>query len=85
LSFSVVNFILVLRVEATGKEYILECNSSAIGLNGRHQEEDDKHIRDLVLRKMEAARELKRSMCRGEGEEETWDWEAAGVGEGRQA
>eukprot|EP01127_Copromyxa_protea_P003706 TRINITY_DN1349_c0_g1_i1.p1 TRINITY_DN1349_c0_g1~~TRINITY_DN1349_c0_g1_i1.p1 ORF type:complete len:431 (-),score=124.13 TRINITY_DN1349_c0_g1_i1:44-1162(-) len=50
----------VLQVAATGKEYILECNSSAIGLNGRHAEEDNKHIRDLVLRKMEAARNLKR-------------------------
>lgn len=43
----------VLRVEETGKEYILELNSSAIGLNGRHQEEDSRYIRDLVLRRME--------------------------------
>ena len=43
----------VLRVEETGKEYILELNSSAIGLNGRHQDEDSHHIRNLVLRRME--------------------------------
>lgn len=35
-----------------GKEFILECNSSAIGLNGKHQAEDDVHIRDLVLMRM---------------------------------
>jgi glutathione synthase/RimK-type ligase-like ATP-grasp enzyme len=45
----------VLRVEKTGKEFILELNCSAIGLNGRHAEEDNIHIRDLVLRRMEEA------------------------------
>ena len=43
----------VLHVKDTGEEYILELNSSAIGLNGRHHDEDSRLIRDLVLRKME--------------------------------
>lgn len=38
-----------------GSEYILECNSSAIGLNARHAEEDEHRIRDLVLQKMSEA------------------------------
>lgn len=52
--------ISVLQVAATGQEYILECNSSAIGLNGRHAIEDDKHICDLVLRKMETVKSFKK-------------------------
>lgn len=38
-----------------GQEFILECNSSAIGLNGRHAKEDEINIRDLCLRKMTEA------------------------------
>jgi hypothetical protein len=35
-----------------GKEYILELNDSAIGLNARYEDEDLLHIRDLVLFRM---------------------------------
>ncbi|KAL6051451.1 Synapsin, ATP binding domain containing protein [Balamuthia mandrillaris] len=38
-----------------GKEYILELNSSAIGLSTLHAEEDELLIRDLTLRRMESA------------------------------
>lgn len=38
-----------------GRDYILEINDSAIGLNARHQEEDLGHIRDLVLSKLAIA------------------------------
>uniref|UniRef100_A0A6B2L4A2 ATP-grasp domain-containing protein n=1 Tax=Arcella intermedia TaxID=1963864 RepID=A0A6B2L4A2_9EUKA len=52
----------VLRVEPEGKEFILELNSSAIGLNGRHAKEDATFIRDLVLRRMEEALILKKGL-----------------------
>jgi len=45
----------LLQVVESGKEYILELNSSAIGLNGRHHDEDISYIRDLTLRRMEQA------------------------------
>lgn len=38
-----------------GKEYILELNDSAIGLNARYEDEDLLHIRDLVLFRMTQA------------------------------
>jgi len=41
-----------LLVDEDGKEYILELNSSSIGLPQRHSEEDTGYIRDLVVEKM---------------------------------
>ena len=35
-----------------GKEYILELNDSAIGLNARYEDEDLLHLRDLVVFRM---------------------------------
>jgi len=50
-------------VAKDGKEYIIEVNDSAAGLLGESQEEDRRHIADLVLASMEAdcqpPRELK--------------------------
>jgi hypothetical protein len=37
---------------ADGKEYILELNDSAIGLNARYEDEDLIHLRELVLYRM---------------------------------
>eukprot|EP00005_Dracoamoeba_jomungandri_P004121 CAMPEP_0174254486 /NCGR_PEP_ID=MMETSP0439-20130205/3798_1 /TAXON_ID=0 /ORGANISM="Stereomyxa ramosa, Strain Chinc5" /LENGTH=366 /DNA_ID=CAMNT_0015336089 /DNA_START=8 /DNA_END=1105 /DNA_ORIENTATION=+ len=37
------------------QEYILELNSSAIGLHGDHTEEDCEYIKELVLRRMKEA------------------------------
>lgn len=36
----------------TGRDYIIEVNDSAIGLNVRHRDEDCRHIADLVLAKL---------------------------------
>jgi synapsin len=41
-----------LLVAEDGREFILELNSSAIGLNGRHHAEDAQHIRELTLERM---------------------------------
>jgi D-alanine-D-alanine ligase-like ATP-grasp enzyme len=41
-------------VDEKGNEFILEINSSAIGLNPRYQEEDSIIIRDLVIRRFES-------------------------------
>eukprot|EP00466_Bigelowiella_natans_P017467 jgi/Bigna1/136300/aug1.33_g11008 len=38
---------------ADGKEYILEVNGTASGLLGQFREEDNAHIRDVVLHKLE--------------------------------
>lgn len=38
--------------KSSGKEYILECNDTAIGLVRKYEPEDHSHIRDLVLEKM---------------------------------
>jgi synapsin len=40
----------LIRVEAEDKEYILELNSSAIGLNGRHHDEDNGTFGDVILK-----------------------------------
>ena len=37
---------------ATGRDYIVEVNDSAIGLNERHRDEDYGHIVDLVISKL---------------------------------
>ena len=41
-------------VDKNGKEYILEVNGSTQGLTPEHGEQDLEHMRDLVVRKMEA-------------------------------
>jgi glutathione synthase/RimK-type ligase-like ATP-grasp enzyme len=40
-------------VAKDGKEYIIEVNDSATGLLGESQEDDRKHIAELVLKNME--------------------------------
>ena len=37
----------------TGKDYIVEVNDSAIGLNARHKDEDFGYMVDLVMSKLE--------------------------------
>lgn len=41
-----------IRDAKSGKEYILEVNGTSSGLLPDHSEEDNMHIRDIVLRKM---------------------------------
>lgn len=41
--------------EGTGKEYILEVNGTSIGLHPDYAAEDNQHIRDLVLQRMNDA------------------------------
>jgi hypothetical protein len=41
-----------------GKDFILEINDSAIGLNSRHKDEDHQHIRELVLAKLELGADI---------------------------
>lgn len=43
-----------LIVDENGKEYILELNSSSIGLPVRHAEEDTEHICNVVIQKLNA-------------------------------
>lgn len=45
----------------TGREYIMEINGTSSGLGPSHMDEDNVHIRELVLAKMNAR------LCRGEG------------------
>ena len=39
----------------TGKEYILEMNGTSSGFSPDHAAEDNVHVRDLVLKRMEEA------------------------------
>jgi len=54
-----------------GKEYIIELNDSAIGLNSRYEEEDLVHIRDLVLLRMTQAFPLPSDAAEEESNETT--------------
>ena len=38
-----------------GREYIIEVNDSALSLMGDSQEEDRRHIADLVVQKMQVS------------------------------
>jgi synapsin len=52
--FGGIDILAVDAVHSTdGKEYILEMNDGSIGLSPEREEEDHRHIRDLVLRKLE--------------------------------
>ena len=44
----------VLHEHETGREYILEVNGTSSGLRPDQAEEDNNHIRDLTLAKMDA-------------------------------
>jgi hypothetical protein len=46
-----------LLVAEDGKEYILEVNSSSIGLSPRHFDEDMGYIREFVLEKVATMRQ----------------------------
>lgn len=48
-----------LLVGKDGREYIIEVNDSALSLMGDSQEEDRRHIADLVTAKMQVEREKK--------------------------
>merc|ERR1719317_1828729 len=42
----------------TGRYHILELNGTAIGLVGRHEQEDMGHMRDLVIAKISSIEEV---------------------------
>jgi synapsin len=46
-----------------GREYIIEVNDSALSLMGDTQEEDRRHIADLVTLRMQVSWRLKNSLC----------------------
>ena len=48
-------------IDENGDEFILEINSSAIGLNPRYQEEDSLIIRDLVIRRFESTNQKEKN------------------------
>ena len=53
----------------TGKDYIVEVNDSAIGLNVRHKDEDFGYMVDLVMSKLEYYDRLKKDKSSGESKQ----------------